>query len=99
MAGNQLEEAFAERLALPRAYTLDLQEGDVGDGLEPRHLAQGGVAEDNVGRHPALLGQSATQCTERLEEIAVLAALRYPPFRVARLWLNALRRFRDPAQG
>src|SRR4051794_32134590 len=67
-AADDGEEALAKRLELPVADALDLAELLEGQRAQPRHVAQRRVAEDQVGRHAALLGDPPPQSAQLVEQ-------------------------------
>src|SRR5215813_11096609 len=74
LLSNHLQEALAERLGLPLAHAFDVQQCVACARLEAGHVAQRGITEDEIRRHAALLGDRASERTERFEEHAVVNA-------------------------
>lgn len=68
---NAGQEARTKFLELAQAHPFDRQESLAGRGPVAGHLAQAGVAEDEVRRDPPLLGHGAAESPEDIKQVVV----------------------------
>src|SRR5512133_3156140 len=68
VAADRGEEGVAEFVELLLAHAADAAELGDRAGIIPRHLAQRGAAENDVGGHVALVGELLAQFAQTLEE-------------------------------
>ena len=59
MLADHAQERIAIGFQFARANTADFTQRGKGGGADFRHFAQGGIVEDDIGRHARVLSQIA----------------------------------------